>query len=429
MHNIVFSAIAVAGLASTSAAQCAGDLFVDTRVDGVDLGVLLAYWGEDDGSSASSAADLNADGFVDGFDLGVLLGSWGPCPARITSIMPVAGPLSGGTTVRILGQLLGEVTSVRFGQSPAVSVTIVGTGEVQAISPPGQPGAVDLVVSGQRGTVLVPGGFLYQATQTPIWATLVEPLPDPVVVPDIALRDAIAATGWAWRVRDNLTQIELLLVPPGSFQMGCSSSLQDYCSNDERPVHPVTLTSSFYLSRFEVTQSQWQLRMGSNPSQYQGMSDSPSRPVERVSWSASASFASSAGMRLPTEAEWEFACRAGTTTAFNSGSDDASSVGSHAWFSGNSGGQTRPVGQRMPNRLGFHDMHGNVSEWTSDWYSSSYYWVSPIVNPTGPVTGAMRVARGGSFEFVTAGIRSSSRQAFTPATLGMNIGLRVARNP
>ena len=120
------------------------------------------------------------------------------------------------------------------------------------------------------------------------------------------------------------------------------------------------MTQAYYLGRYEVTQAQWTAVMGSNPSQFQGQADSPSRPVEKVSWNMIQGFETATGLRLPTEAEWEYACRAGTTTAFNNGSDDESTLATTAWFSVNAEGQTRPIGQKLANGLGFHDMHGNV---------------------------------------------------------------------
>jgi formylglycine-generating enzyme required for sulfatase activity len=187
----------------------------------------------------------------------------------------------------------------------------------------------------------------------PSWATLIEVQPDPAVVTDPALRAAIEATGLAWRVRDSGTQIEMLLIPPGTFQMGCiMGSDQHGCYSWEQPVHQVTLTNAFYLSRYELTQAQWVATMGSNPSQNQTQSDSASRPVEQVSWLAVQGFLGATGMRLPTEAEWEYACRAGTQTPFYNGSTDDGTLGALAWYSSNSGFQTRPVGGKVANGFG-----------------------------------------------------------------------------
>ncbi|NBX37464.1 MAG: hypothetical protein EBR10_09640, partial [Planctomycetes bacterium] len=124
-----------------------------------------------------------------------------------------------------------------------------------------------------------PTGFV--TCVTPTWATVVQQYPDPAVVYDSTLRSKIIATGLPWRVRDTATQMEFVLIPPGTFNMGCSASNQDGCYSDENPVHQVTLTNAFYLGRFEVTQAQWQATMGNNPSGWQG---DLNRPVEQVSW-------------------------------------------------------------------------------------------------------------------------------------------------
>ena len=157
-------------------------------------------------------------------------------------------------------------------------------------------------------------------------------------------------------------------------------------------------------------------KMGSNPSNFQGQSDSASRPVEQVSWNTIQGYLSATGMRLPSEAEWEYACRAGTTTAFNNGSSDDATVGTIAWYSSNSGNQTHAVGGKAANALGLYDMSGSVSEWTNDRFGSTYYSVSPSTNPLGPVVGSDRV-------------RSSSRIPLNNGLTGSSIGFRVARNP
>jgi formylglycine-generating enzyme required for sulfatase activity len=193
----------------------------------------------------------------------------------------------------------------------------------------------------------------------------------------------------------------------------------------------VTLTQAFYLGRYEVTQGQWVAKMGSNPSYFQGAfyPDATNRPVEQVSWTTIQGYLSATGMRLPSEAEWEYACRAGTTTAFNNGSSANNTVGDIAWYDGNSGNQTHNVGGKAANALGLHDMAGNVLEWVNDWYKSTYYSVSPSTNPVGPVTGTDRVRRGGSFSYSTYGMRSSSRTGGTTAGTFNHIGFRVARAP
>jgi formylglycine-generating enzyme required for sulfatase activity len=321
--------------------------------------------------------DLNADRQVNGADLGILLGQWGQ--------MGIAD-LDGNGVVNgaDLGMMLGA-----WGQC---------------------------------------------AVTVPSWATLVEAQPDPVVVTDATLRSAIAAMGLAWRVRDTATQIEMLLVPAGTFQMGCSlGSIQYGCASSSLPVHQVTLTQAVYIGRYEVTQSQWVATMGSNPSYFQGASypDAANRPVEWVSWNIIQVYLSATNMRLPTEAEWEYACRAGTVAPFYNGSTNDNTVGNLAWYGsccgGNSGNQTHAVGGKAANGFGLYDMLGNVSEWVNDGYGA--YTSSPQTDPSGPVSASSRVLRGGSWEENTGGVRSSYRNFTAPVYARPIYGFRIARSP
>jgi formylglycine-generating enzyme required for sulfatase activity len=210
--------------------------------------------------------------------------------------------------------------------------------------------------------------------------------------------------------------------------MGCTFLTNLFgCYPDEIPTHSVTLTQAFYLGRYEVTQGQWVARMGSNPSYWQGYSDSANRPVEQVSWDTIQGYLSATGMRLPSEAEWEYACRAGTTTWFHNGSNDGNNVGTIAWYSSNSGGQTHTVGGKAANALGLHDMSGNVWECVNDWWGG--YSSSAQTNPVGPVSGTYRVHRGGSWINDSVVARSSSRSNSTPDTSSYVRGFRVARAP
>ncbi len=265
----------------------------------------------------------------------------------------------------------------------------------------------------------------------PSWGTVLTYSPDPAVVTNASLRSAIIATGYPWRVRDNGTGIEMLLVPPGTFDMGCIQGSNNYgCYSYEQPVHTVTLTNAYYIGRYEVTQAEWQAKMGYNPSYFQGNAQ---RPVERVSWNTIQGFLSATGLRLPTEAEWEYACRAGTTTPFHSGpgfpngTTNDNLVGQIAWFNSNDGSNTKPVGGKVANALGLHDMLGNVWEWCGDWYTG--YSSAPQSNPTGPATGSSRVLRGGSWGNSTFYVRSSGRSYYTPDSTYYFIGFRVARAP
>jgi formylglycine-generating enzyme required for sulfatase activity len=270
------------------------------------------------------------------------------------------------------------------------------------------------------------------------WATVLEVAPDPTVVTDPEWRERIVAAGLPWRVQDNASGIEMLLIPPGTFDMGCSPSNQYGCNIQENPVHEVTLTQAFYLGRYEVTQAQWTAVMGSNPSEFQDPSNEvpveqvPNRPVEQVSWNMIQGFEAATGLRMPTEAEWEYACRAGTQTAFNlppNGTNDDGLLGQLGWFNSNSASQTRPVGQKQANNLGFHDMHGNVYEWVEDWFGSGYYAESPAIDPSGPPIGTFRVLRGGGWSNGSVNGRASHRFGLNPGNVYYYDGFRAARTP
>ena len=252
----------------------------------------------------------------------------------------------------------------------------------------------------------------------PTWATLLEASPDPAVVTDANLRAAIVASGFAWRIRDNSSNIEMLLIPAGTFIMGCSPG-DTYCGSNENPTHQVTLTNAFYMGKTEVTQAQWQATMGNNPSEFGGQ---PNNPVERVSWDMIQSFNSATGMRLPTEAEWEYACRAGTTTARYGEVNDI------AWYNQNwTKYGTQPVAGKLPNALGLYDTLGNVYEWCQDRYEP--YSSGSVTNPTGPSIGSYRLFRGGSWHYDSYFCRASHRNNFPHDDFSAFIGFRAARNP
>jgi formylglycine-generating enzyme required for sulfatase activity len=179
-----------------------------------------------------------------------------------------------------------------------------------------------------------------------------------------------------------------------------------------------------------VTQEQWEAVMDKNPSYFKG----PKNPVEQVSWKDRQQFLgklnakSAAGggkFQLPSEAQWEYACRAGSTTRYCFG-DEESSLGEYAWYGANSGNKTHPVGEKKPNAWGLYDMHGNVTEWCQDWYEDGYYAKSPKDDPMGPAAGSARVRRGGGW-FGTAGCcRSAFRYGGSPGLRNFNLGLRVS---
>ena len=177
---------------------------------------------------------------------------------------------------------------------------------------------------------------------------------------------------------------------------------------NERPAHVVTLTKPFYMGKFTVTQEQYQQVMGTNPSNFKGKDN----PVEMVSWDDAQEFckkvnaASAQAVRLPTEAEWEYACRAGTSTKYYSG-DSEEDLKRVAWYYANSGNTTHPVGQKEPNRFGLYDMHGNVWQWCQDWYGE--YKADAVADPQGSAQGAYRVLRGGSWSDNPGYCRSAYR--------------------
>lgn len=251
----------------------------------------------------------------------------------------------------------------------------------------------------------------------------------------------------------------MVLVAAGSFTMG-SPDTERGRQFGEKP-YGVTLTKPFYISMREVTQAEWEAVMGWNDSE--GIGDG-TRPVEQITWfdaveycnrkseaeSRTAAYAfawkttdgnhivgggvtwngGADGYRLPTEAEWEFACRGGTTTAFATGgitNTECSEPNLNAagWYCGNSGGVTHPVGQKQANPWGLKDMHGNVQEWC--WDLSGAYPVDPVTDPTGPVAGTQRVTRGGHYDSNAGECRSAARSAIEPGRRYGMVGVRVVR--
>ena len=222
-------------------------------------------------------------------------------------------------------------------------------------------------------------------------------------------------------------KLTMVLIPAGEFTMGSPEDDPDRVS-DETP-HRIQITEPFYLGIYEVTQEQYEKVMGKNPSGSEG----PTLPVEQVSWEDATTFCAKLSAsdprstyRLPTEAEWEYACRAGTTTRHSFG-DDLDPQ--YAWFRDNSNGRSHPVGQKQPNAWGLYDMHGNVREWCRDWYASSYQEDPSTVDPTGPATGSNRVARGGGWFVTPEYCRSANRDKYAPINRFINLGFRVALVP
>ncbi len=246
---------------------------------------------------------------------------------------------------------------------------------------------------------------------------VLEQNPDPKVVTDADFFKRIMETKLPWRVKDKATGIEMLLVPPGTFMMGASPG-DTQAGDGEKPAHEVTITNAFYLGRTEVTQAQWFKVMDTNPSKFLG---DESLPVDSVSWVDCQQFCAKTGMKLPTEAQWEYACRAGTTGATYGDLDLI------AWHYGNAGCETHAVGQLQPNALGFFDMLGNVWEWCEDW--DGPYSSGSVTNPTGPTTGLYRLLRGGGWDYSSDNCRASRRGNVNPLGAGNYVGFRAVRTP
>lgn len=251
----------------------------------------------------------------------------------------------------------------------------------------------------------------------------------------------------------NSIGMKFVLIPPGEFDMGTKEqeverlrkqarqrALPDWHTSKlpfEAPQHRVKITRAYYLSLCEVTQAQYTRVIGSNPSEYKV--SGPDAPVDNVSWNETVAFCrrlsefatgkTPAGeYRLPTEAEWEFACRAGATAAFCFG-DDESVLSDYAWTGKNADGKTRPVAQRKPNQFGLYDVHGNVWEWCADVFSRDYYRQSPPADPPGPTTGSMRVLRGGyAGDSFADGFRCALRNSFGQDGRDRSFGFRVAKS-
>ena len=223
-------------------------------------------------------------------------------------------------------------------------------------------------------------------------------------------------------IKDGIS-IDMVRVEAGTFTMGATAEMK-HPADDEKPVHQVTLTNDYYIGKYEVTQALWQAVMGNNPSEFKG----DNLPVEKVSWKDCQDFISKLNritgktFRLPTEAEWEYAARGGNKSRGYqySGSNNLADV---AWYMDNSGDKTHAVGTKQPNELGIYDMSGNVWEWCQDWYGK--YSSSSQVNPTGANSGSYRVKRGGSWEIIDWGCRSSYRYSSVPDFCGSNLGFRL----
>jgi formylglycine-generating enzyme required for sulfatase activity len=233
-----------------------------------------------------------------------------------------------------------------------------------------------------------------------------------------------------------MTSMRLVALEPGTFTMG--SPATEFGRGDDETRHPVTFTRKIYLGQHEVTQAEWKQVMGVNPSRFVECARCPVETVDffQVNAFLSRLNAGNAAMRyrLPTEAEWEYACRAGTATAFSTGrsisTEQANYDGRFPYSGGSQGGTrgaTTPVGSYPSNAWGLFDMHGNVWEWTADWYGE--YPAGPATDPDGPPKGKKRVIRGGSWNFDARSMRCAARFTHAPQDKGFSLGFRIVAEP
>ncbi|MDR1383378.1 MAG: formylglycine-generating enzyme family protein [Planctomycetaceae bacterium] len=233
--------------------------------------------------------------------------------------------------------------------------------------------------------------------------------------------------GDVWKFTMDGIEYSFHWCPSGKFMMGSPSSEENRRSNETQ--HQVTLSQGFWIQETEVMQQMWECVMGDNPSRFEGKQ----LPVECVSWYDCQKFISrlnalnisSFGYRfsLPTEAQWEYACRAESTTAYSFG-DSWEQLENYAWYNNSSSGESNPVGQKKANSWGLYDMHGNVSEWCSDWYDD--YPIKSVINPVGVSNGSTRVFRGGGWGIYARGCRSADRNDYAPTGRSDSLGLRLS---
>ena len=220
------------------------------------------------------------------------------------------------------------------------------------------------------------------------------------------------------RVRQNpKDRLWYVRIPPGTFAMGCSVGDTE-CGDDEKPAHRVTISKGFWIGQTDVTVAVFQEYSRLTGAQMQGGQKVGDFPVVNVTWQDASGYCTWAGGRLPTEAEWEYAARGGSTEARYGSLDEV------AWYNGNSGNTWHEVGKKHANGFGLYDMLGNVWQWVNDWYDQNYYQSSPSRDPQGPGSGQTRVLRGGSWFNFPRYVRVSNRLSYVPNNRVLNFGFR-----
>ena len=288
------------------------------------------------------------------------------------------------------------------------------SGHVTVVQGPGQTEDPPMVKSTWLGDVA--------------WET-VEQNPDPSVVTDAAGRDRITATNLPWKVREKTTGIVMLLVPPGEFMMGSPQNEANRVGDETQ--HRVTISKAFYLSQTQLSQQAWLKVMNKNPSFFKGFFKGLQNPIETVSWDDCQVFCVATGLRLASEAEWEYACRAGTTTPFSFGATitpQQVNYNGHYPYGNAAKGlyreKTVVCGSLPANQWGFKEMHGNVWEWCQDGYSKKASTTQEALETD---VGA-RVLRGGGWNSDARTCRASDRVHRVPSSQYLGIGCRLARN-
>jgi formylglycine-generating enzyme required for sulfatase activity len=257
-------------------------------------------------------------------------------------------------------------------------------------------------------------------------------------------KSAPATTQRFYQVVAFAASSNLVFIPPGTFRMG-SPTNEAGRSLKEGPQTEVTISRGFWMGKYLVTQMEYQALIGSNPSYFSptnGFTLDLTRPVDSVSWFDATDYCAKlthqelttgripagTAYRLPTEAEWEYACRAWTSTRFGYGDDPGyTNLTNYAWYFGNSGEMTHPVGQKLPNLWGLYDIQGNLEEWCQDWYGP--YLGGTAVDPQGPPTGSLHVLRGGYWEDTPSYCRAGARNLHEPDAVHFHLGFRLVLAP